>query len=148
MLEPLMLTQTERYRRLQVGNVCYFLLRENQRDKIIGIYDYSAKLIFLFEGVHRHARQKFSQFSDLVNGAPLERFNFVYTLFNAEAWLTDSQPDNKVPPRINIASTLVRSPVFTSSIAYPSVGELYLKSMEGGKAELDGVTVVKTAIRG
>lgn len=143
-----LLVETKRYRRLQVSNVCFFLLREDHRDKIIGIYDYSAKLIFLFEGAHRHARQKFRQFSDLVDGAPLERFNFVYTLFNAEAWLTEGEPDNKVPPRINIASTLVRSPVFTSSIAYPSIGELYLKSMEDGKAELDGVTIVKTAIRG
>lgn len=146
MLEENVLKVTKRYQRLQVGNVCFFLLREDRREKVVGIHDFGARLIFLFEGRHRHGRQKFKQFDDIVGSASLERFDFIYTLFNADAWLEHSTYQD-TPPKLLVGSMTVHSPAISSSIALPNLAEILAGEVNEDMWKQLEINTVKMAVR-
>lgn len=108
-------------KRLQVGNIAFFHIREDEMDKVIGIHDFANRIIFLFEGKHRHARQKFRQYAAIVSEASLERFDDVYTLHNTEAWFSRTAETTEGFHYLNIGSLTVKSPVLTTSVAYPDL---------------------------
>lgn len=107
--------------RLQVGNIAFFHIREDEMDKVIGIHDFASRIIFLFEGRHRHARQKFRQYAAIVSEASLERFDDIYTLHGAEAWFSYAPGVPATPQYLNLGSLTVKDPVLVTSVAYPDL---------------------------
>lgn len=146
MSDPDEVTPTRRYNRVVAGNVVLFTIREDQREKVVGIHDFGTRLIFLFEGRHRHGRQKFRQFDDIVMGASLERFDFIYTLFNADAWL-EHPTDPDVPPTLLIGSMTVHSPVISSSIASPKLAEILVRDRNESTWKHLEINTVRMAVR-
>lgn len=139
---------TNQYKRFQIGNICFVTRKEDKIDKVVGIYDYTNRTIFLFEGRHRHARQKFRQFSDVINGASLERFDVIYTLFNAEAWIDHAFDLPDLPRYLNVGSLTTRSPVSTSSVAYGNITDLLIEEFVTNPRANLNIGVMKMAVRG
>lgn len=137
---------TSRYNRVVAGNVVLFTIREDRRDKVVGIHDFGARLIFLFEGRHRHGRQKFRQFDDIVMGASLERFDLIYTLFNADAWL-EHPTDPDTPPTLLVSSMTVPSPVISCSIATPRLAEILVRDRNESTWKHLEINTVRMAVR-
>lgn len=135
------------FKRLQIGNAAFFYIREDEMDKVIGIHDFAYKDIFLFEGRHRHARQKFRQFDAIVSAASLERFDSVYTLHGAEAWLGYT-PGSKAPQYLNVGSLTVKSPVLTTSLAYPDLAYTLIGSSGASQRTELGIVLTHMKVSG
>lgn len=134
-------------KRLQVGNIAFFHIREDEMDKVIGIHDFASRVIFLFEGRHRHARQKFRQYAAIVSEASLERFDDIYTLHGAEAWLGYTEGSSKAPQYLNLGSLSVRSPVLTTSVAYPDLKQTLFGDGTKSQREEMGIITIRTKVR-
>lgn len=129
-------------KRLQVGNVAFFHIREDEMEKVVGIHDFANRIIFLFEGNHRHGRQKFRQYAAVVSEASLERFDDIYTLHGAEAWLSHTAENTESFQYLNVGSLTVKSPVLTTSVAYPDLK--YTLIGGSGASQRDELRIVTT----
>lgn len=134
-------------KRLQVGNIAFFHIREDEMDKVIGIHDFANRLIFLFEGRHRHARQKFRQYAAIVSEASLERFDDIYTLHGAEAWFGYAPAYSKTPQYLNLGSLTVKNPVLTTSVAYPDLKQTLFGDGTALQREAMGIVTIRTKVR-
>jgi len=134
-------------RRVVVGHLCYFILREDGKDKVIGIHDFYERNIFAFEGKHRHARQKVRQLNMVVSDASLERFERVYIIGGAEAWLDGVGEDKTIPAQLNIGSLTNPKIVHTAAVVFNGISEMIINEIVNTATSESGYTTIKMKVR-